>query len=232
MKLLIHFINFSGWEWISEFTPHVTMNVITCPRWFIHVRKKGSLYILCGAFRFRLQFRYGANWASTHPVDFIGDLTEIVLDEDEVLTNIAARSGVVIINIQFATNKRSFPLLGSTGSNPDVFISANELVYFTGSQSDSNSLGLRVSRLAAMALTCSTNWTGRWGRHQMETISALLTLCAVGRWIPLTKTSDAELWCFLWSALWINGWVNNREVGDLRRYGAHWDAMVPIMTSL
>ena len=26
------------------------------------------------------------------------------------------------------------------------------------------------------------------------------------RWIPRTKASDAELWCFLWSAPWINGW--------------------------
>ena len=29
------------------------------------------------------------------------------------------------------------------------------------------------------------------------------------RWIPLTKASDAELWCFLWSAPWIHGWVND-----------------------
>ena len=36
------------------------------------------------------------------------------------------------------------------------------------------------------------------------------------RRIPLTKASDAELWCFLWSAPWINGWVNNRNAGDLR----------------
>ena len=35
-----------------------------------------------------------------------------------------------------------------------------------------------------------------WWRHQMKTFSALL----VDRWIPLTKASDAELWCFLWSA--------------------------------
>ena len=35
------------------------------------------------------------------------------------------------------------------------------------------------------------------------------------RWIPLTKTSDAELWCFIWSA-WINYWVNNLEAGDFR----------------
>ena len=46
------------------------------------------------------------------------------------------------------------------------------------------------------------------------------------RWIPLTKASDAELWCFLWSAPWINSWVNNREVGDLRRHRAHYDVIV------
>ena len=26
--------------------------------------------------------------------------------------------------------------------------------------------------------------------------------------------------------VWINGWVNNREVGDLRRYRAHYDVIV------
>ena len=46
------------------------------------------------------------------------------------------------------------------------------------------------------------------------------------RWIPGTKASDAELWCFLWSAPWINGWVNNREAGDLRRHHAHYDVIV------
>ena len=36
----------------------------------------------------------------------------------------------------------------------------------------------------------------RW-RHQMETFSVLLALCAViHQWIPLTKASDTELWCF------------------------------------
>ena len=43
-----------------------------------------------------------------------------------------------------------------------------------------------------------------WWRHQVETFSALLTLSwweSTGhRWIPLTKASDAELWCFLWYA--------------------------------
>ena len=46
------------------------------------------------------------------------------------------------------------------------------------------------------------------------------------RWIPLTKASDAELWCFLWYAPWINGWVSNREAGDLRHHRAHYDVIV------
>ena len=41
-------------------------------------------------------------------------------------------------------------------------------------------------------------------------------------WIPHTKASGAELWCFLWPAPEY-GWVNNREAGDLRRYRAHYD---------
>ena len=35
------------------------------------------------------------------------------------------------------------------------------------------------------------------------------------RWIPRTKASDAELWCFLWS-----------EAGNLRRHQAHYDVIV------
>ena len=48
------------------------------------------------------------------------------------------------------------------------------------------------------------------------------------RWIPITKASDAELWCFLWSAHWTNGWINNREAGDLGRHRAHYDVIVVI----
>ena len=69
----------------------------------------------------------------------------------------------------------------------------------------------------------------RW-RHQMETCFALLNLCAENskghRWVPLTKASDAELWCFLWSAPWINRWVNSREAGDFRRHLACCDVIV------
>ena len=46
------------------------------------------------------------------------------------------------------------------------------------------------------------------------------------RWIPLTKASDAGLWCFLWSLPWINSWVNNQEAGDLRHFYANYDVIV------
>ena len=53
-------------------------------------------------------------------------------------------------------------------------------------------------------LACSSVMA--WWRHQMETFSALLALCAGNSpvtspaTIHRTKPSDAELWCFLWSA--------------------------------
>ena len=51
------------------------------------------------------------------------------------------------------------------------------------------------------------------------------------RWVPLTKASAAELWCFIWSTpekkkKKKNGRVNNREAGDLRRHRAHCDVIV------
>ena len=45
------------------------------------------------------------------------------------------------------------------------------------------------------------------------------------RWIPLTKASDAELWCFFICA-WINDWVNSREAGDLSRHRTHYNVTV------
>ena len=50
------------------------------------------------------------------------------------------------------------------------------------------------------------------------------------RWIPHTKASAAELWCFLLSAPWINRWVNNREAGDLKRHIAHNDVILMYST--
>ena len=45
------------------------------------------------------------------------------------------------------------------------------------------------------------------------------------RWIPPTKASDAELWCFLWSA---PQQTFEKKIETL----AIWDAIAPIMTSL
>ena len=50
------------------------------------------------------------------------------------------------------------------------------------------------------------------------------------RWIPHTKASDAELWCFSLICVWINGWVNNRQAGDVRRYRGHYDVIVMNLT--
>ena len=75
------------------------------------------------------------------------------------------------------------------------------------------------------------NWGNfSWWRHQMETFSALLALCAGNSPVPVnspgTKVSDAELRCFFDLRRWINDWVNNCEAGDLRRHHGHYDANV------
>ena len=45
------------------------------------------------------------------------------------------------------------------------------------------------------------------------------------RWIPLTKASDAELWCFLWSA-------PEQTVKQTNEMPVIWDAIALIVTSL
>ena len=78
-----------------------------------------------------------------------------------------------------------------------------------------------VSSLAPLGAT--------WWRHQMETFSALLAICAGNSPVPgefptqrpVTRSFDIFLIC-----VWINGWVNNRETGDLRRHRAHYDITV------
>ena len=53
-----------------------------------------------------------------------------------------------------------------------------------------------VNILAADLIVTQRAKASPWWRHQMETFSAF----SGHRWIPRTKASDAELWCFLWSA--------------------------------
>ena len=56
-------------------------------------------------------------------------------------------------------------------------------------------------------------------------ISPLLALCGESTWIPLTKASDTELWCFLRSAS-EQTVEQTMDAGDLRRHRAHSDVTV------
>ena len=56
----------------------------------------------------------------------------------------------------------------------------------------------------------------------METFSALLAICVENS--PVSREFSAQRPVSR-SFGWINGWVNNREAGDLRRYGAHYDVI-------
>ena len=68
-----------------------------------------------------------------------------------------------------------------------------------------------------------------WWRHQIETLSALLGLCAGNSSVTGEFHSHSQWrWALMFSLIctWINGWANNREVGDLRRHRAHYDVIV------
>ena len=65
----------------------------------------------------------------------------------------------------------------------------------------------------------------------METFSALLALCAGNSPVPVNSPHKGQWRGALMFSLicaWINGWVNNRKVGDLRRYRAHYDVTVMV----
>ena len=68
-----------------------------------------------------------------------------------------------------------------------------------------------------------------WWRHEMETFSALLALCAGNSPVPVNSPHKGQ-WrgSLMFSSIyaWINDWVNNREAGDLRRQRGHYDVIV------
>ena len=68
-----------------------------------------------------------------------------------------------------------------------------------------------------------------WWRHQMETFSALLALCAGNSPVPVNSPHKGQWRGALMFSLiyaWINDWVNNREAGDLIRQRGHYDVIV------
>ena len=78
-----------------------------------------------------------------------------------------------------------------------------------------------------LALSCVLLWFSMsWWRHQMETFSALLAICA-GNSPVSVNSPHKDQWrralMFSLICVWINDWVNNREAGDLRCYLGHYD---------
>ena len=71
-----------------------------------------------------------------------------------------------------------------------------------------------------------------WWRHQMETFSALLVICAGIHRLTVNSQHKGQ-WrgALIFSLIyaWINVWVNYRKAGDLRRFCAHYGVIV--MTS-
>ena len=68
-----------------------------------------------------------------------------------------------------------------------------------------------------------------WWRHQMETFSVLLAICAGKSPVPVKsphKGQWREALMFSFIYVRINGWVNAGEAGDLRRHLAHYDVIV------
>ena len=71
--------------------------------------------------------------------------------------------------------------------------------------------------------------TGTCWRHQMDTFSALLALCAGKSRSPVNSPHKGQ-WrralIFFLVCAWINGWANNCKAGDLRRHRANYDVTV------
>ena len=61
----------------------------------------------------------------------------------------------------------------------------------------------------------------------METISALLAICAGNSPVPGEFPAQRPV-TQSFDVFWINGRVNNREAGDVWRYGAHYNVIVMI----
>ena len=82
-------------------------------------------------------------------------------------------------------------------------------------------------------MLCSVLLWLSWWRHQMETFSALLALCAGNSPVPVNSPHKGQ-WrgALMFSLICarINDWVNNRDAGDLRRHRGHNDVIVMIMS--
>ena len=86
--------------------------------------------------------------------------------------------------------------------------------------------GINEYSLKANWICCcldNPGYTNTWWRHQMETASALLALCAGNSPVTAHKCQWRGALMLSLICARINGWLNNREAGDLRRHRAHYD---------
>ena len=73
-----------------------------------------------------------------------------------------------------------------------------------------------------------TTVNAQW-RYQMEIFPALLAIVRGKHRTPVNSPHKGQCRGAVMFSLicpWINGWVNNREAGDLRRHGTHYDVTV------
>ena len=84
-----------------------------------------------------------------------------------------------------------------------------------------------MTRVSSLCYVPAYLWS--WWRHQMETFSALLALCAgnslvTGEFLAQRPVTHSFCISFIWA--WINGWVNNLKAGDLRHHRDHCNVTV------
>ena len=103
--------------------------------------------------------------------------------------------------------------------------------YFAGNMSLTIAQILQTLDILWSNITrCWTQYERKtWWRHQMETFSALLDLCAGNSPVPVNSPHKGQRRGTLMFSLIcarINDRVNNREAGDLRRHRGHYDVIV------
>ena len=104
-------------------------------------------------------------------------------------------------------------------------------------QTPSRSIWRHCNVWSRITLYCNAWWrlvlrhvsVQSWWRHQMETFSSLLALCAGNSPVPVNSPHKGQ-WrgALMFSLICarINDWVNNREAGSLRRHLGHYDVNV------
>ena len=116
-------------------------------------------------------------------------------------------------------NRQQFKCTGNQKGVPPHKISAKKSIYgFTCKNI--------IMKLPCCNVEGKSPYQYTWSRHQMETFSALLVLCAGNS--PVTGEFPSErpwrrVLVLSLICAWTNDWVNNRDASDLRLNRAHYD---------